>query len=78
MNSSEKLCCTPLQKEVCNKCIENNLLKPTDVIDYTYSNSRLSEIKQGWVKTKNSENNQIMCTLTTNAMCFGICIEVDD
>lgn len=39
--------CTPLQKEVCNKCIELNLLKPTDVIDYTYSNSRLSEIKQG-------------------------------
>lgn len=73
----EEMSCTPLQKEVCNKCIENNLLKPTDVIDYTYSNSRLSEIEQGWVKTKNRENNQIMCTLTTNSVCFGVCVEED-
>lgn len=67
--------CTPLQKDVCNKCIEFNLLKPTDVIDYTYSNSRLNEIKQGFVKTRNKENNQIMCTLTTNVCSFGICVE---
>lgn len=70
----EEMSCTPLQKEVCNKCVIYDLLKPTDVIDYTYSNSRLSEIEQGWVKTKNQENNQIMCTLTTNSESFGVCV----
>lgn len=65
--------CTPLQKEVCDKALE--YMQPNDTIDYTYSNSRLDEIKDGYVKTKNSEDNGIMNTLTTNAGSFGVCVE---
>ena len=65
---------TELQKEVGNQVIEKGLMKPYDIIDYTYSNARLDEIKSGKIKTKNSENNQIANTLTTNAGNMGVCV----
>ena len=65
---------TELQKEVGNQVIENGLMTPYDIIDYTYSNARLNEIKSGKIKTKNSENNQIANTLTTNAENMGVCV----
>lgn len=63
-----------LQKEVCNKAMEKELMTPYDIIDYTYSNARLSEIMKGMIKTKNSTNNQIANTITTNAHQFGVCV----
>ena len=63
-----------LQKEVCNKAMEKELMTPYDIIDYTYSNARLSEIMKGSIKTKNSTNNQIANTITTNAHQFGVCV----
>lgn len=65
---------TELQKEVGNQVIEKGLMKPYDIIDYTYSNARLDEIKSGKIKTKNSKNNQIANTLTTNAGNMGVCV----
>lgn len=65
--------CTKLQQEVCDKALE--FMEPTDTIDYTYSNSRLKEMKQGYIKTKNSQNNTIMNTLTTNCENFGVCVD---
>lgn len=65
---------TALQKEVGNQAIEKGLMKPYDIIDYTYSNARLDEMKNGKIKTKNSENNQIANTLTTNAENMGVCV----
>ena len=65
---------TELQKEVCNKAIENELMTPYDIIDYTYSNARLGEIANGLIKTKNSTDNQIANTLTCNAENFGVCV----
>lgn len=65
--------CSELQKEVCNKAL--NFVKPTDIIDYTYSNSRLEEIRNDYIKTRNKENNNIMCTLTTKTQNFGVCVE---
>lgn len=65
--------CSKLQKEVCNKAV--NYMQPGDTIDYTYSNSRLEEMEHGFIKTKNSEDNTIMNTLTTNAEAFGVCVE---
>lgn len=65
---------TELQKEVCNKAIENDLMTPYDIIDYTYSNARLGEIANGVIKTKNSTDNQIANTLTCNAENFGVCV----
>lgn len=63
-----------LKREVCNKAIEQNLVTPYDIIDPSYSNSRLREIENGEIKTVNSENNQIANTLTTSASNFGICV----
>lgn len=63
-----------LQREVCNKAMEKELMTPYDIIDYTYSNARLSEIMKGMIKTKNSTNNQIANTITTNAHQFGVCV----
>lgn len=68
---------SPLQKEVCNKAIENNVVEPTDMIDYTYSNSRLKEIESGEIKTKNSEDNSVSCTLTTNCDNLGVCVDCE-
>lgn len=65
---------TALQKEVCNQAIENDMVAPYDIIDYTYSNSRLDEIKDGKIKTKNSTDNQIANTMTTNAENMGVCV----
>lgn len=65
---------SPLQKEVCNKAIESDVVEPTDMFDYTYSNSRLKEIENGEIKTKNSEDNTISCTLTTNCDNLGVCV----
>lgn len=63
-----------LQKEVCNQAIENDMARPYDIIDYTYSNPRLEEIKDGKIKTKNSTDNQIANTLTCNVENMGVCV----
>ena len=63
-----------LQKEVCNKTMEQGLMSPYDIIDYTYSNARLGEILEGKLKTKNSTDNQIANTLTCNVENMGVCV----
>lgn len=63
-----------LQKEVCNQAMENGLMTPYDIIDYTYSNARLGEIMNGKLKTKNSSDNQIANTLTCNVENMGVCV----
>ena len=63
-----------LQKEVCNQAMEKGLMKPYDIIDYTYSNARLGEILEGKLKTKNSTDNQIANTLTCNVENMGVCV----
>ena len=63
-----------LQKEVCNKAMEQGLMKPYDIIDYIYSNARLGEILEGKLKTKNSTDNQIANTLTCNVENMGVCV----
>ena len=63
-----------LQKEVCDKALENGMVKPYDIIDYTYSNARLEEMRDGKLKTKNSTDNQVANTLTTNVENMGVCV----
>ena len=70
----EKFYLSELQKEVCNKAMEQGLMTPYDIIDYTYSNARLGEIMNGKLKTKNSADNQIANTLTCNAENMGVCV----
>ena len=63
-----------LQKEECNKAMEKELMKPYDIIDYTYSNARLNEIMNGKIQTKNGTNNQISNTITCQVENFGVCV----
>ena len=63
-----------LQKKVCNKAMEKELMKPYDIIDYTYSNARLNEIMNGKIQTKNGTDNQIANTLTCNVENMGVCV----
>ena len=63
-----------LKKEVCNTVIEKELVTPYDIIDVSYSNSRLGELAKGHIKTVNGTDNQIANTLTTSASNFGVCV----
>lgn len=64
-----------LKRKVANECIERELVEPTDVIDVSYSESRLKELQEGYIKKKNTENNNISSTLTTASNNFGVCVE---
>ena len=71
LTDTTKLRATVLQREVCNKAVD--ITKPYEIIDYTYSNARLSEINEGkelFVRNKN--DSSISCTLTTNLANFAI------
>lgn len=66
---------TPLQQEVWDRALEKNLVEPNDAIEFTYSNARLKEIEQGFIKKQNRADNTIMSTLKTNPDQIGIVIE---
>ena len=61
---------TVLQREVCDKAVD--LTKPYEMIDYTYSNARLREIENGYVKIRNKDDPHCSCTLTTQAFNFAV------
>lgn len=46
---------TSLQRQVCETAIEKGLVKPNDIIDYTYSNSRLTEMATGGGKNQKQQ-----------------------
>lgn len=63
-----------LQKEVCNRAIESGLMTPYDIIGYTYSNARLSEIMNGKLRVENKSNNQISNTIRCTVENMGVCV----
>lgn len=65
---------SPLQREVCDKVLENNLVEPYDIFDPTYANSRMKEIEENKLYRMNTTNNQIANTLTTKANNFAVCV----
>lgn len=65
---------TDLARKVCNEAIRRGLVSPNDVIEYSYSNARLSEIEDGYITTQNSKDNQCMSTLKTNPQQLGVCV----
>lgn len=66
---------TPLQQEVWDRAFEKKLIEPNDAIEFTYSNARLKEIEEGFIKKQNRADNTIMSTLKTNPDQIGIVIE---
>lgn len=66
---------TPLQRKVCNEAIKHGLVEPNDAVEYTYSNARLKEIEQGYIKKQNLKDNNVMSTLKCNPQQIGVCVE---
>lgn len=66
---------TPLQQKVWDEAFGKKLIEPNDAIEFTYSNARLQEIEQGFIKKQNRADNTIMSTLKTNPDQIGIVIE---
>ena len=63
-----------LKREVCNKMLSDEKVTPYDIVDVSYASSRLDELLNGEVSTKNKDNNQISNTITTGANNFGVCV----
>lgn len=66
---------TPLQQKVWDEAFEKKLIGPNDAIEFTYSNARLQEIEQGFIRKQNRADNTIMSTLKTNPDQIGVVIE---
>lgn len=66
---------TEMQRKVCNEAIRKGLVKPNDVIEYTYSRARLEEIENGDIKTQNQQDNSCMSTLKCHPQQLGVCVE---
>ena len=64
-----------LTREVCTVAIEKNLVRPNDVIECTFANARLKEIKQGYIRKQNNADNTIMSTLVTTPQKLGVCVD---
>ena len=57
-----------------DKAIEDGLVQPNDVIEYTYSNARLSEMENGYINTQNKQDNSVMSTLVTKPEKLGVVV----
>ena len=65
----------PLYQKAIDTACEKGMVKPTDVIEYTYSNARTKEVEQGYIKKQNQGNSDIMPTLRTNPQQLGVTVE---
>lgn len=59
-----------------DKLLEKDLVKPMDIVSVSYSNCRLEEVNQGFVKKMNNIDNNISPTITTvSGRNMGICVD---
>ncbi len=58
---------TDMKRELCNKLIQNNMVKENDVIRHSYTTSR----NENW-EQRNVEKNNISPTLDTRCDCLGV------
>lgn len=68
---------TELQRKVFDEAFKKKLIEPNDAIEFTYSNSRLNEIANGYIKKQNTQNNKVMSTLKTNPDQIGVVVGVN-
>ena len=57
-----------LNKKLCNKMIQDGIVKVGDVVKHSYT----QQIMEG--NKKAIEKSDIMITLTTRADCVGVCV----
>lgn len=66
---------TSMQYKVCQMAIDKGFVKPGDIIDHTYSNSRLKEMSDGHIRKMNKQNPDVYPTLTTRADSMRYCTD---
>lgn len=69
---------TELQRKVCDDALKQGIVKPNDVIEYTFSNARLEELAKGYIKKQNLQDNEVMSTLKTAPQQLGVTVDTKD
>lgn len=69
---------TEMQRKVCNQALRDGLVKPNDVVEFTFSSARLKELENGKIKTQNSKDNKIMSTLKTHPQSLGVVVNDEE
>ena len=62
-----------IRKDLCNKLIDDGIVKEGDVIRHSYANSRIDDFH-----IENSKNHDCCATLTTRADTLGIVVKTDN
>lgn len=65
---------TNLKTQLCNKLIEENKVKPFDIVKHSYSNNRLKEKR----RIVENNNSNLVITLTTRADTIGVVVPTID
>lgn len=65
---------TNLKTQLCNKLIEENKVKPFDIVKHSYSNNRLKEKR----RIVENNNSNLAITLTTRADTIGVVVPTID
>lgn len=69
---------TEIQRKVCNQALRDGLVKPNDVVEFTFSSARLKELENGKIKTQNSKDNNVMSTLKTHPQSLGVVVNDEE
>lgn len=64
-----------LQQKLCREILNRGLIKPFEIIDYSFINARFKEVENNDLKIRNVVNNDCCCTITTSVDNFGICVK---
>lgn len=54
--------------------LDKKLVEPNDAIEITYSNARLKEMENNYIKKQNRADNSLMSTLKTNPQQIGVTV----
>lgn len=55
--------------------LDKKLVEPNDAIEFTYSNARLKEMENNYIKKQNRADNSLMSTLKTNPDQIGVVVD---
>lgn len=64
-----------LQQKLFKEILNRDLIKPFEIIDYSFVNARFKEVQNNDLKIRNVVNNNCCCTITTSVENFGICVK---
>ena len=75
VNEGGQQLASELKKELCNTLIENGLVEEGNMINHSYTNNRLNNVRP--IDTIQNQDNNISATLTTRPDCLGVVVKVN-